>query len=187
MKIEIKNRFSSEVILTGEYESVAECLSKNRWANLRGADLRGADLRGANLGGANIGGANLRGANIGGANIRGADLRGADLRGANLSDAYLGGANLRDANIRGAYLGGANIGGVAGYYNSHDLFMEAVSRQKVSALTDREWAVIGQITIHRLCWDSIKKRFAGEVGPIFEVLAEDGFGEWLKYWETIKK
>ena len=62
--IEIKNRYTSNVIISGKYESIKDCLEKNRGANLRGADLGGANLRGANLGGAYLGGANLRGADL---------------------------------------------------------------------------------------------------------------------------
>jgi len=72
MKLEIKNSFGGNAILSSEYESIKECLEKNRGANLRGANLRGANLRCADL--------------------RGADLRGADLRGADLIDTNLRGA-----------------------------------------------------------------------------------------------
>ena len=74
MEIEIKNRFTGSIILCGEYESIKECLEKNRDAYLEGADLRGANLEGADL----------RGANLEGADLEGANLRGADLEGANL-------------------------------------------------------------------------------------------------------
>jgi uncharacterized protein YjbI with pentapeptide repeats len=73
MNIEIKNRFSGEIIASGEYPSIKEAVEKNI----------------ANLGGANLGEADLRRANL-----RGADLREADLRGANLREADLGEANL---------------------------------------------------------------------------------------------
>jgi len=79
MEIEIKNRFTGSIILCGEYESIKECLEKNRGADLRGADLRGADLRGAYL--------------------RGADLRGADLEGADLEGAYLEGADYNGEKL----------------------------------------------------------------------------------------
>lgn len=42
MKIKIKNRFTGNIILCGDYESIKDCLKKNRGADLRGADLRGA-------------------------------------------------------------------------------------------------------------------------------------------------
>jgi len=56
--IKIVSRWdSNKVLLCGKYESIKECLEKNR-----GTDLRDADLRGANLGGAYLGCAYLRGA-----------------------------------------------------------------------------------------------------------------------------
>ena len=67
MKIEIKNRYTDAIILHGEYESIKDCLEKNR-----GANLEGAYLRGANLGDAYLEGAYLRGAYLGGANLGGA-------------------------------------------------------------------------------------------------------------------
>jgi hypothetical protein len=97
MNIEIKNRFNDKIILCGEYESIKDCLERNRGANLEGAYLEGANLRGVNLEGVNLRGANLRGVNLEGANFRGANLEGVNLRGANLEGAYLEGANLRGA------------------------------------------------------------------------------------------
>ena len=73
MKIEIKNRLNDQIILCGEYESIKDCLEKNRGANLQDANLRGANLQDAYL--------------------QGANLRGANLRDAYLQDAYLRGAN----------------------------------------------------------------------------------------------
>jgi len=155
MKIEIKSRFDAHIIVSGDYESIKDCLEENRGADLRGADLRGAYLRGAYL--------------------RDAYLRGADLRGAYLRDAYLGGADLRDADLRGA----------KGYQDSHDVFKEAVRRLKVEAITDIEWAAIGVIVVHLPCWDTIKKRFGGVMGHVFEILANEGFPEWLDKWNEI--
>ena len=67
MKIQIKNRFTGQVIVEGEYESVKDCLEKNRGADLRGAYLEGAYLERANLRGANLERANLERANLRGA------------------------------------------------------------------------------------------------------------------------
>ena len=68
MKIEIKSRFSLEVLFSHDCEdnSVAITLAAaiNAKANLHGANLYGANLRGANLYGANLGDANLYGANL---------------------------------------------------------------------------------------------------------------------------
>ena len=69
MKIEIKSRFSLEVLFSHDCEnnSVAVTLAAaiNAKANLRSADLRSANLRSADLRSANLYGANLYGANLG--------------------------------------------------------------------------------------------------------------------------
>ena len=80
MKVEIKNRFSGEIILCGKYESIKDCLEKNRGADLRGANLCEANLYGANLYEANLYGANLCEANLCEANLYEANLCEANLR-----------------------------------------------------------------------------------------------------------
>ena len=87
-KFQIKNRYTGEIIVEMEAETLKEVVEKNK-ANLRGADLWGADLRGANL--------------------RGADLQEANLWGANLWEANLQEVNLQGANLRGTDLWGAKI------------------------------------------------------------------------------
>jgi len=106
-EIKIKNKFTDEIIVRGEYEDIKDCVEKNK-ANLRRANLREANLREANLRGADLRGADLWEADLRGANLRGANLREADLRGADLREANLWEANLRGANLRGADLWGAN-------------------------------------------------------------------------------
>ncbi len=115
MKIEIKSRFSPEILFSHECEnnSVAITLSAaiNAKANLYGADLRSANLRSANLYGADLRSADLCGANLYSANLRSANLYGANLYGANLYCADLRSANLRSADLRSANLCGANLCG----------------------------------------------------------------------------
>ena len=94
MKIEIKNRLNGNIILCGEYESIKDCLKRNRGADLSGADLRGAYLRGADLSGTDLSDADLNGT----------DLRGAYLNGAYLSGAYLNGTDLNGADYNGEKL-----------------------------------------------------------------------------------
>jgi len=189
MLIEIKRRFTGKVIVSGEYESLKECMEKNRGADLRGADLRGAYLGGAYLEGADLEGAYLEGADLGGADLGGADLRGADLRGAYLGGAYLEGADLEGAYLEGAYLEGADLGGAKGYQNSHYFFSEVVRRQEITLFTQAEWAVIGQIIVRMPCWGNIKTMFKhSTVKSIAKKLANAGFDEWLKKlkkWEEI--
>ena len=102
-KFQIKNRYTGEIIVEMEAETLKEVVEKNK-ANLRGADLWGADLQGANLRGADLQEANLRGANL-----WEADLREVNLWGANLWEANLQEVNLQGANLRGTDLWGAKI------------------------------------------------------------------------------
>ena len=172
MKIEIKSRFdNNKVLVSGKYENIKECLEKNRDANLQGADLWGAYLRGAYLQGADLQGANLRGAYLRDANLQVADLQGADLWGAGLC-----GSDLRGSNLRG----------IKNYSEHHTIFQEVVRQQKIDTFTQKEWSIIGQIIIHKLCWDSIRKRFNKSAMGIFKKLSKVGFEEWEeKYDSTI--
>jgi len=150
-RIKILSRWDNKkVLVSGKYTSIKDCLEKNRGADLSGAYLRGADLGGADLSGAYLGDADLRGAYLGGAYLSGADLRGADLRGAEH------------------------------YYGSHDFAIEIIRRQKVKIFIQKEWAVIGQIVIHRFCWDTILKKYKKEGISIAKKLAKAGFDEYLK-------
>ena len=70
MKYTIKHRFTNEIIIEGEAETLRAFLEANGDANLRGAYLGDANLRGAYLVGANLVGAYLGGANLVGAKIK---------------------------------------------------------------------------------------------------------------------
>ena len=85
-KLEIKNRFTGEVIFTSRKttykEAVEEAIEKKvslQFANLRGADLKGANLKYANLEDADLKYANLECASLQGANLKGANLKYVDL------------------------------------------------------------------------------------------------------------
>ena len=208
-EIKIVSKWDNDkVLLFGQYESVKDCLKKNHGADLRGAylcgaylsgaDLSGADLSGAYLSDVNLYGADLRGADLSGAYLSGAYLCGAYLCGAYLSGAYLSGADLfgadlrgadlRGADLRGADLRGADLRSATGYLSSHDFFQEIVKQQDSKTFTSKEWVCIGQIIVHRLCWDSIKKRFNKEAMSVFKKLAKVGFDEWEKHFkETFKR
>ena len=157
MKIQIKHRITSAVIVKGEYESIKECLEKNRGTYLQGADLRGADLRGA-------------------------DLQGAYLRGA-----YLRGADLQGADLQGTYLRGADLRGAKKYLNSHAVFSEIVKRQSIKVFTTSEWKCIAVISLHQICWDTIKKQFGKTAMSVFKKLAKAGFGEWETHYKGVMK
>jgi hypothetical protein len=134
-EIKIVNSFTNKVIICGKYESIKDCLEKNRGANLLGAYLSGA---------------------------------------------YLSGVNLSDANLRGAYLSGAE-----NYSENHDFFQEIIRRQKLDYFTNPQWSIIGQIIIHRLCWDSIKKRYNKKAMTIFKKLSKVGFNEWEERYKEM--
>ena len=68
-KIQIKNRYTDEIIVEMEAESIREVVEKNR-ASLSGADLSWVDLSGAKLYGADLSGADLSGAKLSGAKIK---------------------------------------------------------------------------------------------------------------------
>ena len=94
MKIEIRNRFTNEII----YECGAESLR----AALEECAKLGRDLSRAYLSRADLSGSDLYGANLYGSDLSGSDLSGANLSGANLSRANLSRAYLSRANLSGA-------------------------------------------------------------------------------------
>jgi hypothetical protein len=98
MLIEIKNRFTDEVIFGHEQEcnSLRITLDVAIKSNLSRADLSGADLSRANLSGADLSVADLSVADLSGANLSVADLSGANLHRTNLKDATYGIATLKN-------------------------------------------------------------------------------------------
>ena len=84
-KIEIKNRWTGNMIYSSKRETIKEAVAEavDSEADLCEANLYGADLCEANLRGANLRGANLYGANLCEANLYGADLCEANLTNAN--------------------------------------------------------------------------------------------------------
>jgi len=106
-------------------------------------------------------------------------LHGADLRGANLGGANLGDANLGDADLGGANLHGADLRGAKNYNNSHNFAIEIIRRQDIKSFTEKEWAVIGIISTHRICWEEIIKEYKKPCLSIFKKLKKYGFGEYL--------
>jgi len=109
------------------------------------------------------------------------DLTGAYLRGADLTGAYLTGADLRGADLRGADLTGAK-----NYVDNHDFFLALVYQQKIEAFTEAEWAMIGQVAVHRYCWGVIQERHGQGFLHVLEILEAAGFGEYaVKYREVL--
>ena len=88
--MEIKNKFTGEIICSGDFGTIAELLVSQvkRDANLRGANLRGADLEDANLIDANLRGADLRGANLYGASLWGCAGNRSEIKSIFISEKY---------------------------------------------------------------------------------------------------
>jgi len=102
MKVEIKRWDTGAIIISGEYESIKDCLEKNiHTTNFYRASLDGVNLNGASLHGANLHGVHLDGASLHGTNLYGANLDGASLDGAFLIGASLDGASLNRASLDG--------------------------------------------------------------------------------------
>ena len=109
--IQIKNRWTLEVIFESKKETIKEAVEEavENNADLRYADLSNADLSNANLRYADLSNANLRYADLRYANLRYADLRYADLRYADLKYADLSDTNLRSVNLSNANLSDTNL------------------------------------------------------------------------------
>ncbi len=88
------------------------------------------------------------------------------------------GAWLRGANLRGAWLRGAK-----NYKVSHDFWLEIIRRQPLKTFTDEEWAIVGRVYAHYLCWGTIKSRYGATIIPLFKKLAKAGFAEWEDYYK----
>ncbi len=118
MKLEIKNKNTGEILVTGEGENenlaildaVKNSFSEEtQSANLENANLKNANLESANLKNANLESANLESANLESANLKNANLDFANLYRANLDFANLESANLESANLKNANLDFANL------------------------------------------------------------------------------
>ena len=128
MKIEIKSRFTGEVLFAHEAEENSVKIT------LKAALSAGANLHDANLCDANLRGANLRGASLYGANLRGADLRGASLYGDKLTKTPLLLYNLDwDVTITTTFLRiGCQVHLISDWASFDD---DRISKMSSSALT----------------------------------------------------
>jgi uncharacterized protein YjbI with pentapeptide repeats len=103
--MQIKNRFTDEIIYEDDSTTMKECVEN---AIKKAAPYR-ADLTDANLTRANLTDADLTRADLTRANLTRADLTRADLTDADLTDADLTRADLTDANLTRADLTDANL------------------------------------------------------------------------------
>ena len=74
-EITIRRWDNQEIIVCGEYESVSDCIQKNKDKSFYKADLRYSDLSSANLSSANLRYANLSSADLSSVNLSSANLR----------------------------------------------------------------------------------------------------------------
>jgi hypothetical protein len=116
MKIEIKNRYTNEVIYRCEAESIKDAIQKAikekvnlSNSNLRGSDLRDSDLSNSNLSNSDLSNSNLRGSDLSYSNLSGSDLRDSDLSYSNLSYSNLSNSNLRGSDLRDSNLSGSDL------------------------------------------------------------------------------
>ena len=109
--IEIKRWDTGEVIYSGKYESIKDCLESgvSKGISFFRAKLNDAKLNGAKLNGAKLNGAKLNGAKLNGAKLNYAELNGAKLNGAKLNYAELNYAKLNDAELNDAELNYAKL------------------------------------------------------------------------------
>ena len=115
MKIEIKDKFTNKVLVSGDYTNIRECLEKNKTA----------------------------------------------------------------------YLGHADLEGIKHYSENHEIFQEIVRRQSMNAFTSLQWSMIGQILIHRLCWESIEKRYGKKFLTVLSKIKKLGFGEYYDRYKEM--
>ena len=94
---------------------------------------------------------------------------------------------MNKANLDGANLDGANLDGAKGYSESHAILTEIVKRQSVSLFVGAEWKCIAVISIHRICWPTIRKQFGKTAMRVFKKLADKGYDEWAKKYEEVMK
>ena len=140
--VQVKNRFTGEVICSGE--TIAKAVES--YADLRYANLGYANLRYANLSSAKLSSADLSSADLSFANLSYANLSYADLRFANLGYANLRYANLSSANLSYADLRSAKIS-----WSSHDLISEILKRSAGDDIAKLK--VAGLILVCReKCW-----------------------------------
>ena len=78
MKIEIKNKWTGEVIFAHDCDNnsvrVTVQAAIRAKVNLRGSDLRNSDLRGSDLSGSDLSYSNLSGSNLSGSNLSNSDV-----------------------------------------------------------------------------------------------------------------
>jgi hypothetical protein len=94
-------------------------------------------------------------------------------------------AEENKTNLWGADLEGADLEGVKNYSESHEVFQEIIRQQKCDTFTNSDWAIVGQIIVHRLCWDTIKNKFGKKAMTVFKKLSACGYREWEEVYKEL--
>ena len=113
-------------------------------------------------------------------NLRCSDLSGSDLSGSDLS-----GSNLRCSDLSYSNLSGSNLSGSKGYNQSQDFFAQLVINHTIKFSISMQHIAF-RIFALRLCWDSINKQYGNKMTPIFKIMADLGWPEYLEYWTEYK-
>ena len=201
MKLEIKNKNTGEILVTGEGENenlafldaVKNSFSEEtQSANLNRANLFRANLKSANLYRANLESANLESANLKFANLESANLESANLESANLYRANLKFANLYRANLYRANLESANLES-ANLENANLVHVDSRNLQldEDKEILFRMDCCVWPITIwHNKVHIGCKEFEFSEILEMTEEKAEsinDGAGKrWKRFGNTLK-
>ena len=160
MKIEIRHRYTNEVICSGEFESFRQAVYENK-KNLSGSDLSGSDLSGSDLSGSDLRDSDLRGSDLRGSNLRDSDLRGSDLSGSNLRDSDLRDSDLRGSNISGSDLRGSNLSGTKNLLSAIDYINDTFEKTEQGIIVyksfhenytpNKNWVIKEESILNEVC------------------------------------
>ena len=85
-----------------------------------------------------------------------------------------------------ADLVGADLGGAKEYSQSHEIMAQLVIDHTIKFSVSQQ-NIAFRIFALRLCWKSIKKEYGSKVRPVFKILADLGWDEYIKYWDEFVK
>jgi len=176
--------------------TIKELMEKHRdelaYADLSDTDLLDVNLSHADLSCSDLTGADLFRSNLSDTDLSNVDLSNSDLSCSDLTGANLFGADLTDVNLLGATLYFTNLDdtkltGIKRYSEIYEIFFELCRRQPTETFTSKEWMIIGQLSLHRPCWDEIKERYGKTALSIAKKLAKAGWDEYYRKYKVVLK
>ena len=93
--------------------------------------------------------------------------------------------SLSCSNLRCSDLSGSDLSGSKGYNQSQDFFAQLVINHTIKFSISMQHIAF-RIFALRLCWDSINKQYGNKMTPIFKIMADLGWPEYLEYWTEYK-